>query len=48
VAHVIPFVPKKINDITPMNIDVQIAHPKLFTWKKEQINDKVTKPIIHV
>jgi hypothetical protein len=48
VARIILFTPNKVNGITPMNIDVQIAHPKLFTRKKKQINDKVTKATIHV
>ncbi len=38
----------KVNGIIPMTIHVQIAHPKLFEQKKQQLSENVAKPVVHV
>jgi len=44
--HLIKY--NNVNGITPMTIHVQIAHPRLFSQRKHQLGDKVTKPTINV
>jgi hypothetical protein len=44
--HLIKY--NNVNGITLMTIHVQIAHPRLFSQRKHQLNDKVAKPTIHV
>jgi hypothetical protein len=38
----------KVNGITPMTIHVQIAHPRLFVQRKQQLSEKVAKFVDHV
>jgi hypothetical protein len=38
----------KVNGIIPMTIHVQIAHSKLFTLKKQQLNEVAKLVHVHV
>ncbi len=38
----------KVNGITPTTIHVQIAHPRLLEQRKQQLGEKVAKPIAPV
>jgi hypothetical protein len=38
----------KANGITPTTTHVQIAHPRLFEQRKQQLSEKVAEPVAHV
>ncbi len=38
----------KVNGITPTTIHVQIAHPRLFEQRKQQLGEKVAEPVAPV
>jgi hypothetical protein len=38
----------KVNGIIHMTIHVQIARPRLFAQRNQQLNQKVVKHVVHV